>query len=155
MGPPRGDAPLLHQPLGVELGRLDPRRRLARTNDGQPRILEPVHYAHGQGRLRTNYRQVYMPLAGGIHQCGHVGCRNRQVLRDFTGAGVAGGNEEILYLRAVAQLPRDGVLASPVADHQDVHRSTSRRPGKSAVAMLYRGPSRVSRSQDRRSASAR
>ena len=109
------------QVLAEDLAAFQLRRRFRGTEDPQLGFLERIDDAGGQRRLGTDHRELHAVLARELDELRDVAGRERDVLRILFGAGIAGGDKHMLDVRALSDLPGQGMFPAAVANNQDVH----------------------------------
>ena len=122
---------LFHELLGEDFAPLEFRSELRRANDRKPARREFVHQATNEGKLRTHNRQVRPETIGKLNERGHVTCIYRDALRNLRNSAVAGCTPDMLDAIALAQLPRQCMLASTAANDQNFHANDSRNDNSS------------------------
>ena len=123
----RRDARLAHQLLGEDLAPLELGGVLARAEDPQPLALEGVDDPEGQRLLGPDDRQPDPLALGELDQAAGVVRLDRDVLGVERRARVARCAEDRLDPRRLLQLPAEGVLPPPLADHENFQRVNPRR----------------------------
>ena len=100
------------------------------TEDPQSLVLEAVHDAGDERRLRTDDRQVDVALLREVRQALEVARQQvRTTLGDRRDAAVAGRTEDRVHLGALRERHAQGVLPAAATDHQHLHdRSPPRTP---------------------------
>ena len=83
----------------------------------------------GRGVFRAYDDEADLMLIGSSADGIEVGCLDREIAGDCGDTGVAGGDEEIVQTRRLADLPGDGVLAGAGTDDEDVHGRLMGRAG--------------------------
>ena len=111
----------LQQILAEDLAPFELSRAFRGAEDAELLGLEGIDNSGNQRSLRADHGQLNGILLGEADESGNILRGNIDVHRIRCGAGVSRRDEDGAGARAVAQLPRQGVLASPVADDQDVH----------------------------------
>src|SRR5690606_5046349 len=119
-----GDLVAGQEILGERLGAFQLGRGGGRAEDVQAAGTEQVDHALHQRRFRTHDGQLHI-LLGEVgqrldvqHVDGHV-----LALGLGGGAGIAGGDEDLLDARILRDLPGQGVFTTAAADDQYVHFS--------------------------------
>src|SRR5690606_7631002 len=119
----RRDAVLAEQSLRERLRRLDSGGCARRPEDRKSTLLEYGDSTVRQRRLGPDDRQVDALVLGPRHQRSRVAGRDRDVLGESLGTAVAAGDEEGSVRGVVVELAKERMLASAVADDQDLHGS--------------------------------
>ena len=116
---------------GFELG-----GGLRRAEGSQPGLLKRVDQAGGQGRLGADDREVDLVLLGERDELRHVGGRDVDVLGVARRARVARRDEHALDARTLADLPRQRVFATAVANNQESSSSDCNRTSRPCATQL-------------------
>ena len=111
-----GDVVLLHQLFGESLAGLNDSGVGPGAEGGDPRRLQGVHHAQGQGVVRGHHDEVHRVLLGPGHHGLHVRGLDGHALGHLGDAPVARGAVQLGHLGTLSQLPADGVLPPASAD---------------------------------------
>jgi hypothetical protein len=107
--------------LGVRLRRLDVRGPQGRAEERHARAHELVGDPAGEGAFGTADGEVDAVLPGPRGECRRIGGVQRQGRGEAGGAAVAACDEELGAGASCAQLVEQRVLATAVADDEDLH----------------------------------
>jgi hypothetical protein len=114
-----GDLVPLQEVLGEGLASLELRRRPRRSEDGETAALELVDEPEDQGKLRTHDGEADRELLREVRELDDI----RGVDGDAVGLGpdpgVPGSAIDLADLRALPELPDEGVLPPPSAYDED------------------------------------
>src|SRR6266545_7134449 len=110
-----------HHLLGEGLRTFDAGGLAAGAEDGDARIAEVVGDSVDERRLRPDDNQVDVELACQPEQPLSILRPDWMAVTDGRNPGIAGRRVELRELRAVAQLPREGVLTATRSDEKDLH----------------------------------
>jgi hypothetical protein len=103
------------------LARFDTRRGSRRTERGDPMLVQRIHDPSGKRRLRPDDHELGRDRLGDEHDA--VGIERVDVL-ERTDARLRadrvtpGCDDDLVHARLDAELPGEGVLPSPAADHE-------------------------------------
>jgi len=117
----RGDARLPHELLGEGLARLDPGGGFLRAEDAESLRLQPVGQAERQGGLGAHHHEAGPLAPGEGEETPDVLGRDGFVSAHLGRARVAGGAEDLGDLRALLELPGQGVLPPARAHDEEFH----------------------------------
>ena len=122
-----GDARLPHQLLGEDLAPLQLGGVAPRAEDAQALALEGVDDPVDQRLLRADHRQPDPFPLGELHQGAEVARLDGDVLHVERRPGVPRRAVDGLDAGRLLQLPAEGVLPPPLADHENFHRDAPSR----------------------------
>ena len=121
----RRDARLAHQLLGEDLAPLQLGGVLAGAEDAQALAVEGVDDPVGEGLLGADDREADPLAPGELGQGAEVARLDGDVDGVEPGAGVPGCAEDPPDAGRLLQLPAEGVLTPPLADHEHFQREDS------------------------------
>jgi hypothetical protein len=110
-----------HERLGVILRAFELRRSACWTEDLQAGSAKCVDDAGGERCLGTDDGERHRLASRELNERGDLGQRDVREARLSCRAGVAGRHEHLRDAGRLRDLPRERVLATAAADHQDVH----------------------------------
>ena len=118
----RGDVVLLHERLAVRLASLEQRACGIGAEDRNARVAQLIGNARDKRGLRAHDHKVNTVLT---HERKHGRAAHHidvvDVDRNRSRTAVTRSNEQLVALRRFGKRPRDRVLATAIAKHQNVH----------------------------------
>ncbi len=123
----RRDVVAAHERLGEDLGALETRRLLGRTEALDPGAFEPVDEPHAERPLGADDGEVDLLREREGQERLDLLALEVDALRDLGAARVAGSGVELGETRRLRQLPAERVLAAAVPDDEDFHGETLSR----------------------------
>ena len=111
-----GDAVLLHQVFGEDLGGLDAGRSLVRAERRDADLCQSVHHAQCQRVVLRYHDIVELFRLCKTHHRLHIGGLNVDAVGVIADAAVAGRTPDFAAVGALLQCLDDGVLASAAAN---------------------------------------
>ena len=119
-----GDIGAAEQILAEDLAGFELCGAFGGAEDVQIGVHKRIHNARGQRRLGSHDGQADIVLAGELDQLWEISAGNINVLRILCRARVTGGDENAVSKRALRKFPRQRMLSSAGANHQNIHETT-------------------------------
>ena len=116
-----GKVVALQEILRERFAAFELRGRSVGTEYTEPATLELVREAENQRELGTDHGETDGEILGKISELDDVGGVDVDTIRDARDAGVSRGAVELRYLRALLELPREGVLTPASAYDEHPH----------------------------------